>query len=134
MSSWDSSSSSTAQNRKNKKLTSQETCSAIDVRHFVFGYRAKTLLSGPGKSPTTARLQYLKRSRRSYGNQQSSQSSRSYRNFWKRLGRSGRSGRSYGNQALSSQSTFPSGYKPVRLKHLMIVSLETSSQACCKSN
>ena len=107
MSSWDSSSSSTTQNRKNKRITSQETRSAIDVRHFVSEYRAKTLLLDPGTSLTTARIQYivnyvhyLKRSRRSYGNQQSSQSSRSSRNFWKRLGRSGRSGRSYGNQAL----------------------------------
>ena len=52
--SWDSSSSSTAQNRKNKKITSQKTRSAIDVRYFVSEYCAKTLLSDPGTSLTTA--------------------------------------------------------------------------------
>ena len=59
--SWDSSSSSTAQNRKNKKITSQKTRSSIDIRHFVSEYRAKTLLSDPGTSLTTVGLQYLKR-------------------------------------------------------------------------
>ena len=37
---------------------SQETRSAIDVRHFVSEYRAKSLFSDPGTWLTTARLQY----------------------------------------------------------------------------
>ena len=49
--------------RKNKKITSQETSSAIDVRHFVSEYRAKTQKADPGTSlrwPTRDMLQIKK--------------------------------------------------------------------------
>ena len=66
--SWYSSTSSTAQNWKNKQIARDEIRSSINIRHFVCESRAKVLLSGPGILLTTVSSHSLGRSRRSFGN------------------------------------------------------------------
>ena len=78
-----------------RSRTSQETRSEIDVRHFVSEYRAETLLSDPGTSLTTARLQHCDRDDHMVSTNRLSCPDR-VEIFWKQLGQSGRS---YGNQA-----------------------------------
>ena len=101
------SSFSMSQNQEEKQIPRYEVRFTNKNHPFMWlvsKTRAKILLSNPETSLTTPRLLPLRRSRRSYGNQQSPQSSGSSRNILKRLGRSGRSGRSYGNQALRCEN------------------------------
>ena len=74
MSSWNSTSFSTPQNREKKKIARHKVCSPKKNHHvwLVFETRDKILLSHPETSLTSPRLLPLRRSRRSYQNYRSS--------------------------------------------------------------
>ena len=74
MSSWNSTSFSTPQNREKKKIARHEVRSPNENYHvwLVFETRDKILLSHPETSLTSPRLLPLRRSRRSYQNYRSS--------------------------------------------------------------
>ena len=74
MSSWNSTSFSTPQNREKKKIARHEVRSPNKNHHvwLVFETRDKILLSHPETSLTSPRLLPLRRSRRSYQNYRSS--------------------------------------------------------------